>query len=81
MLILCDFPARNKTRGRMIFFITERVRNEVHYEISSMYTKNIFYVEDLLTGDMRGLYTSHLQELVQTEEEYLQLYNHFYHKL
>ena len=81
MLIVCEFPTMNGNKTRIIFLITDRVRNEIQYEMSSIFAKNIFYVEDLLTGDMRGLYTSHLQELVQTEEEYFQLDNHYYHRL
>jgi len=81
MLILCDFPTINKAGGRIIFCITERVRNELNYEISRMYTKNIIYVEDLLTGDTRALYTKDLYELMATNKEYLQLNKFDFYKL
>jgi hypothetical protein len=81
MLVLYEFPILNKNRGRIIFHITDSIVNELNYEISSRYTKNTFYVEDLLTGETRGLYTSDLCELMTTEEEYFQIDKHHFYKL
>ena len=81
MLIVCEFPTMNGNKTRIIFLITERVRNEVQYEMSSIFAKNIFYVEDLLTGDRRALYIKDLHELMNTEEEHIQLDKHDFHKL
>jgi hypothetical protein len=46
-----------------------------------MYTKGVFYVEDLLTGELRGLYTADLYELMTTEEQYIQLDKHHFYIL
>jgi len=81
MLILYEFPILNKNRGRVIFHITSSLINELNYEISSMYTKSVFYVEDLLTGELRGLYTADLYELMTTEEQYIQLDKHHFYIL
>jgi hypothetical protein len=81
MLIMYEFPISNKNRGRVIFHITNSLINELNYEMSSMYTKSVFYVEDLLTGELRGLYTSDLQDLITIEEQYLQIDRHHFYKL
>jgi len=76
-----EFPISNKNRGRVIFHITSSLINELNYEMSSMYTKGVFYVEDLLTGELRGLYTADLYELMTTEEQYIQLDKHHFYIL
>jgi hypothetical protein len=81
MLIMYEFPISNKNRGRVIFHITSSLINELNYEMSSMYTKSVFYVEDLLTGELRGLYTADLYELMTTQEQYIQLDKHHFYIL
>jgi hypothetical protein len=81
MLIVCEFPTMNGNKTRIIFLITDRVRNEVQYEMSSIFAKNIFYVEDLLTGDRRALYLADLHALMNTDKEYIQFNKHHYYKL
>jgi hypothetical protein len=81
MLIVCEFPTMSGNKNRIIFLITERVRNEVQYEMSSIFAKNIFYIEDLLTGDRRALYLADLHALMNTDKEHIQLDKHHFHKL
>ena len=81
MLIVCEFPTMSGNKNRIIFLITDRVRNEVQYEMSSKFAKSIFYVEDLLTGDRRALYLTDLHVLMNTDKEYIELDKHHFYKL